>query len=210
MELNKLIEICKPLNIVGRTDREVTGVEIDSRKVERDNMFVAMKGTQVDGHAYIEKAIEKGAGTIVCEIIPETVHEEVTYLQYKSTEMIAGTLATHYQGNPTSRMSLIGVTGTNGKTTIATLLFHIFRRLGYKCGLCSTVCNYIDDKAVPTEVTTPDPITLNRLLAQMADEGCQYAFMEVSSHSVAQHRISGLTFAGGIFTNLTRDHLDYH
>lgn len=210
MELTRLTEICKPIRIVGRTEREVAGVEIDSRKVGRDCMFVAMKGTQVDGHAYIEKAIQQGASIIVCEEIPETVHDDVTYMQYESTEKIAGTLATHYQGNPTGRMSLIGVTGTNGKTTIATLLFHIFRRLGYKCGLCSTVCNYIDDKAIPTEVTTPDPITLNRLLGQMADEGCQFAFMEVSSHSVAQHRISGLTFAGGIFTNLTRDHLDYH
>ncbi len=210
MELTKLTEICKPIRIVGRTEREVTSVEIDSRKVGHNGMFVAMKGTQVDGHAYIEKAIEQGANIIVCEDIPETVHEDVTYLQYESTEEIAGMLATHFYGNPTGRMSLIGVTGTNGKTTIATLLFHIFRRLGYKCGLCSTVCNYIDDKAIPTEVTTPDPITLNRLLGQMANEGCQFAFMEVSSHSVAQHRISGLTFAGGIFTNLTRDHLDYH
>ena len=210
MELKKLIDICRPVQIVGRTDREVAGVEIDSRKVVPGSIFVAMQGTQVDGHAYIEKAIGQGAGTIACEKMPEVLNPDVTYLQYESTEQIAGILATHYQGNPTARMCLVGVTGTNGKTTIATLLFHIFRRLGYKCGLCSTVCNYIDDEAIPTEVTTPDPITLNKLLGRMADEGCQFAFMEVSSHSVAQHRISGLTFAGGIFTNLTRDHLDYH
>ncbi len=210
MELKKLIDICRPVQIVGRTDREVAGVEIDSRKVVPGSIFVAMQGTQVDGHAYIEKAIGQGAGTIACEKIPEVLNPDVTYLQYESTEQVAGILATHYQGNPTARMCLVGVTGTNGKTTIATLLFHIFRRLGYKCGLCSTVCNYIDDEAIPTEVTTPDPITLNKLLGRMADEGCQFAFMEVSSHSVAQHRISGLTFAGGIFTNLTRDHLDYH
>ena len=210
MELKKLIDISRPIQVVGRTDREVAGVEIDSRKVVQDCIFVAMQGTQVDGHAYIEKAIEQGAGIIACEKLPEVLHPEVTYLQYESTEQIAGILATHYQGNPTGRMCLVGVTGTNGKTTIATLLFHIFRRLGYKCGLCSTVCNYIDNEAVPTEVTTPDPITLNKLLGRMANEGCQFAFMEVSSHSIAQHRISGLTFAGGIFTNLTRDHLDYH
>ncbi len=210
MELNRLIDLCKPVHIVGPTDREVGGVEIDSRQVKQNGLFVAVKGTQTDGHAYIEKAIEQGAGIIACETLPETLHPEVTYLQYESTEAVAGILATHYEGNPTGRMNLIGVTGTNGKTTIATLLFHIFRHLGYKCGLCSTVCNYIDDEAIPTEVTTPDPITLNRLLGRMANEGCQYAFMEVSSHSIAQHRISGLTFAGGIFTNLTRDHLDYH
>ncbi|MBQ7683295.1 MAG: UDP-N-acetylmuramoyl-L-alanyl-D-glutamate--2,6-diaminopimelate ligase, partial [Bacteroidaceae bacterium] len=147
---------------------------------------------------------------VACESLPEKPASDVTYLLYPNTEEVAGVLATQFYGNPTSRLKLVGVTGTNGKTTIATLLYHMFRRMGYKCGLCSTVCNYIDGKAVPTEVTTPDPITLNRLLGQMADEGCQYAFMEVSSHSVAQKRIAGLTFAGGIFTNLTRDHMDYH
>ena len=151
-----------------------------------------------------------GATAVACESLPEKPASDVTYLLYPNTEEVAGVLATQFYGNPTSRLKLVGVTGTNGKTTIATLLYHMFRRMGYKCGLCSTVCNYIDGKAVPTEVTTPDPITLNRLLGQMADEGCQYAFMEVSSHSVAQKRIAGLTFAGGIFTNLTRDHMDYH
>ena len=210
MKLNELITICKPSQVVGDSDRQVTGIEIDSRKVKEGNIFIAIRGTQVDGHTFISKAIEQGASVIVCEKLPEMLDATVTYVVYPNTESVTGILATHYFGNPTSRMRLIGVTGTNGKTTIATLLYHIFRRMGYKCGLCSTVCNYIDGEALPTEVTTPGPITLNRLLGKMADEGCQYAFMEVSSHSVAQKRIAGLTFAGGIFTNLTRDHMDYH
>ncbi len=210
MKLNELIELCKPTKTVGNTEREVTGIEIDSRHILPSNIFVAMRGTQTDGHSYIGKAIELGAGVIVCEELPTETTEGVTYLQYANTEDIVGKMATIYYGNPTERMKLVGVTGTNGKTTIATLLYQTFRHMGYKCGLCSTVCNYIDGMAVPTECTTPDPITLNKLLKQMADEGCEYAFMEVSSHSVAQKRIGGLTFHGGIFTNLTRDHLDYH
>lgn len=210
MKLKTLIEACKPVRVVGPTTGEVTGIEIDSRKIGKGNLFIAMRGTQVDGHAYIAKAQEMGATAVACETLPEEPATGVTYLLYPNTEDVAGVLATQFYGNPTSRLRLVGVTGTNGKTTIATLLYHMFRRMGYKCGLCSTVCNYIEERAVPTEVTTPDPITLNRLLGQMADEGCQYAFMEVSSHSVAQKRIAGLTFAGGIFTNLTRDHMDYH
>ena len=210
MKLKTLIEACRPARVEGPTTGEVTGIEIDSRKIEAGNLFIAMRGTQVDGHAYIAKAQEMGATAVACESLPEKPASDVTYLLYPNTEEVAGVLATQFYGNPTSQLKLVGVTGTNGKTTIATLLYHMFRRIGYKCGLCSTVCNYIDGKAVPTEVTTPDPITLNRLLGQMADEGCQYAFMEVSSHSVAQKRIAGLTFAGGIFTNLTRDHMDYH
>ncbi len=210
MKLKTLIEACRPARVVGPTTGEVTGIEIDSRKIEAGNLFIAMRGTQVDGHAYIAKAQEMGATAVACESLPEKPASDVTYLLYPNTEEVAGVLATQFYGNPTARLKLVGVTGTNGKTTIATLLYHMFRRMGYKCGLCSTVCNYIDGRPVPTEVTTPDPITLNRLLGQMADEGCQYAFMEVSSHSVAQKRIAGLTFAGGIFTNLTRDHMDYH
>ena len=210
MKLKTLIEACRPARVVGPTTGEVTGIEIDSRKIEAGNLFIAMRGTQVDGHAYIAKAQEMGATAVACESLPEEPAPGVTYLLYPNTEEVAGVLATQFYGNPTSRLKLVGVTGTNGKTTIATLLYHMFRRMGYKCGLCSTVCNYIDGRPVPTEATTPDPITLNRLLGQMADEGCQYAFMEVSSHSVAQKRIAGLTFAGGIFTNLTRDHMDYH
>lgn len=210
MKLNQLIKDCQPAQTVGEEGREVKSVQIDSRKVQPGDLFVALRGTQVDGHEYIEKAIGQGATAVVCESLPQHVSEDVTYLVYPDTELAVGPLATACAGNPSQRMKLVGVTGTNGKTTIATVLYNMFRRMGYKCGLCSTVCNYIDGCPIPTECTTPDAVTLNNLLGQMADEGCEYAFMEVSSHSVAQHRIGGLTFAGGIFTNLTRDHLDYH
>lgn len=210
MKLNQLIKDCQPVQTVGEEGREVKSVQIDSRRVQPGDLFVALRGTQVDGHEYIEKAIGQGATAVVCESLPQHVSEDVTYLMYPDTELAVGPLATACAGNPSQRMKLVGVTGTNGKTTIATVLYNMFRRMGYKCGLCSTVCNYIDGRPIPTECTTPDAVTLNNLLGQMADEGCEYAFMEVSSHSVAQHRIGGLTFAGGIFTNLTRDHLDYH
>ena len=210
MKLQNLIENCKPLQVVGCLEREVTDIEIDSRLVGDGAVFVAMRGTKVDGHDFIAKAVGQGAAAVVCERLPEVVAEGVTYLVYADTEDVVGPLATRFFGNPSERMHLVGVTGTNGKTTIATVLYNIFRQLGYKCGLCSTVCNYIDGEPQPTSVTTPDPVTLNRLLGRMADEGCAYAFMEVSSHSVAQKRIGGLQFSGGIFTNLTRDHLDYH
>lgn len=210
MTIKQLIEGTKPQKVAGNDSLPVTGIEIDSRRIQQGNAFVAMRGTQTDGHQFIPKALELGATCIICETMPEELQDGVTYVQYENTESVVGQLATHFFGDPTKRMKLIGVTGTNGKTTIATLLYEMFRRFGYKVGLCSTVCNYIDGNPIPTECTTPDPITLNRLLGQMADEGCEYAFMEVSSHSVAQQRVGGLNFAGGIFTNLTRDHLDYH
>lgn len=209
----KLEEIIKNIQIkrqVGDISKEITGIHIDSRLIGEDYLFVAIRGTQADGHSYIAKAIEKGATAIVCETLPETLSPGVTYIQVSDTEAITGQMATLFYGDPTSKLELVGVTGTNGKTTIATLLYKMFRKFGYKVGLISTVCNYIDGEALPTEHTTPDPITLNALLGRMADEGCKYAFMEVSSHSIAQKRIGGLKFAGGIFTNLTRDHLDYH
>ena len=210
MKLENIIKDINVIEIHGCIAQEISGIHIDSRQVESGNLFVAVKGTQTDGHAYIGKAIEKGASTIVCETFPENLIEGVTYIKVMDTEDCVGKLATAFYGNPTDKLELIGVTGTNGKTTIATLLYNMFRHFGYKVGLISTVCNYIDDEAIPTEHTTPDPITLNKLLGRMADEGCKYAFMEVSSHSIAQKRIGGLKFAGGIFTNLTRDHLDYH
>lgn len=206
---NLLRDICK-VTVIGDENKEITGVNIDSRQVQEGHLFIAVKGTQTDGHSYINKAIENGAVAVVCQTLPEERHDGVTYVQVEDSEQIVGPIATTFYGNPTSKLRLVGVTGTNGKTTIATLLYKMFRIFGYKCGLCSTVCNYINDEPLPTDHTTPDPITLNRLLGRMADEGCEYAFMEVSSHSVAQHRIGGLKFAGGIFTNLTRDHLDYH
>ena len=209
----KLEDIIKNIQIkqqIGDVTKDISGIQIDSRLVKENHLFVATRGTQTDGHSYIAKAIENGASAIVCETLPESLSENVTYIQVADTEAIVGELATTFYGNPTSKLELVGVTGTNGKTTIATLLYNMFRKFGYKVGLLSNVCNYIDDEAIPTEHTTPDPITLNALLGRMADEGCKYVFMEVSSHSIAQKRIGGLKFAGGIFTNLTRDHLDYH
>ena len=208
--LSDLIKSIKTLNITGDTNIAVTGVNIDSRKVEPGNLFVAMKGTQADGHKFIPKAIEKGATSVLCEDMPEELKPGVTYVQVASTEETVGKVATMFYGDPSNKLILVGVTGTNGKTTIATLLYNMFRKFGYKVGLLSTVCNYIDGEAIPADHTTPDPIELNELLAKMVDAGCQYAFMECSSHAIHQHRIGGLKYAGGIFTNLTRDHLDYH
>ena len=210
MRLEEILNGIIVIETKGDIAKEITGIHIDSRKIESGNLFVAVKGTQTDGHTYIGKAIEKGASAIVCETFPENMEEDVAYIRVEDTEDCIGRLATLFYDNPTSQLDLIGVTGTNGKTTIATLLYNMFRKFGYKVGLISTVCNYIDGEAIPTEHTTPDPITLNKLLGRMANEGCKYVFMEVSSHAVAQKRIGGLKFAGGIFTNLTRDHLDYH
>ena len=210
MKLENMLKAVNAQQIIGDTNLEVNGIHMDSRMVKNGFMFVAVKGTQADGHNYISKAIENGATVIVCEQLPVQIESNVTYVQLSDTEEAVGKLATTFYGDPTSKLELVGVTGTNGKTTIATLLYNMFRLFGYKAGLISTVCNYIDGEAIPTDHTTPDPITLNQLLGRMADEGCKYAFMEVSSHSVAQKRIGGLKFAGGIFTNITRDHLDYH
>lgn len=210
MTLNELLKNIKPLEIVGNEGTEVTGVNIDSRKIKTGHAFVAIKGTQTDGHVYIGKAIELGATVIICENMPETFAEGVTYVKVESTEDAVGKVATAFHGNPSAKLKLVGVTGTNGKTTIATLLYNMFRRFGHKCGLLSTVCNYIEDMPIEASHTTPDPIELNALLAKMVEAGCEYAFMECSSHAIDQKRIGGLTFTGGLFTNLTRDHLDYH
>ena len=210
MKLSKLLTNVKPIACKGDVDIEIKGVNIDSRKIENGHLFIAMKGTQVDGHKFISKAIELGAVAILLEDMPEVLDDKVTYIQVASTEEDAGKVATMFYGDPSHKLKLVGVTGTNGKTTIATLLYRMFREFGYKVGLLSTVCKYINDEEYPASHTTPDPIELNCLLAKMVDEGCEYAFMECSSHAIHQHRIGGLDFVGGIFTNLTRDHLDYH
>lgn len=210
MKLSELLKNVKVIASQGNIDVEIKGVNIDSRKIENGHLFIAMKGTQVDGHKFISKAIELGAVAILLEDMPEELNEKVTYIQVASTEEEAGKVATMFYGEPSRKLKLVGVTGTNGKTTIATLLYRMFRELGHKVGLLSTVCNYINDEEVPASHTTPDPIELNSLLAKMVEAGCEYAFMECSSHAIHQHRIGGLEFVGGIFTNLTRDHLDYH
>ncbi|MCQ2244211.1 MAG: UDP-N-acetylmuramoyl-L-alanyl-D-glutamate--2,6-diaminopimelate ligase [Bacteroidaceae bacterium] len=210
MILKELLKNVTPIEVIGSTEQEVTGINIDSRKIEDGHVFVAMRGTQVDGHAFIGKAIELGAKTIVCEEKPVEPVDGVSYVVVKSTGDVVGEMATQFYGDPSRKLKLCGVTGTNGKTTIATLLFNMFRQMGHKCGLLSTVCNYIEDEAVPASHTTPDPIELNRLLARMVEVGCEYAFMECSSHAIEQRRIGGLRFVGGMFTNLTQDHLDYH
>ena len=210
MKLNEVLKNITPIKIVGNDNVEITGVNIDSRRIKAGHLFVAIRGTQVDGHQFIDKAIELGADAVLCEELPEKLSGHVTYVQVESTEDAVGKGATLFYGNPSHKLKLVGVTGTNGKTTIATLLYNMFRKFGYKVGLLSTVCNYIDDVEVPADHTTPDPIELNELLAKMVEAGCEYAFMECSSHAIHQKRIGGLKFAGGLFTNLTRDHLDYH
>lgn len=210
MKLRDLLKYVKPLQIIGSDDVDIKGVNIDSRRIENGHLFVAMRGTQVDGHQFIAKAEAQGAVAVLCEDVPAEQKTGVTYVQVESTEEAVGPVATLFYGDPSRKLKLVGVTGTNGKTTIATLLYNMFRKMGHKCGLLSTVCNYIEDEAIPADHTTPDPIELNMLLGRMVEAGCEYAFMECSSHAIAQKRIGGLMFAGGIFTNLTRDHLDYH
>ena len=210
MRLENLVKGLDILDVKGDLQREINGVQIDSRRITDGNLFIAVNGTAVDGHNYISKAVESGAVAVLCEVIPADASEGVTYIKVENTEQMVGQVATTFYGNPTEKLNLVGVTGTNGKTTIATVLYEMFRRMEHKAGLLSTVVNYIDGEAVPTEHTTPDPITLNALLARMVEAGCEYVFMEVSSHSVVQNRIGGLKFAGGLFTNITRDHLDYH
>lgn len=196
--------------VAGTTDLEITSIQFDSRKVEEGCLFVAIPGTQVDGHQFIQTAIEKGASAILCERLPEILNENVTYLQVENAARAMGIMASNFYGNPSSKLKLVGVTGTNGKTSVATILFRLFRQLGYRCGLLSTVQNQIEDEIIPSTHTTPDSVKINELLAQMLQQGCSHVFMEVSSHSVVLERIAGLQFAGGIFTNITQDHLDFH
>jgi len=217
MELKKLIRSSEVLSTVGDTSIEIAGIQSDSREIKKNYLFVAVRGTEVDGHTFIKNAVENGASAIICEEIPQFVDStgivqrgNPTFIRVKDSALALGKVLSEWYDNPSEKLTLVGVTGTNGKTTIATLLYNMFRSLGYKVGLLSTVCNYIDGEAFPANHTTPDPISLHNLMARMVEAGCQYAFMEVSSHAIAQERISGLSFNGGIFTNLTRDHLDYH
>ncbi len=210
MILNTLLSKVAAIKIVGDLEKVVENITTDSRQVETGTLFVAVKGTAVDGHTYIEQSIEKGATVIVCQDMPSSIVETVTYVQVEDCSVAIAYIASAFYGEPSSKLKLVGVTGTNGKTTIATLLYNLFSKLGYNCGLLSTVCNYVGEKAIEATHTTPDSVSLNNLLSQMVDAGCEYAFMEVSSHSVDQNRIAALEFDGGVFTNLTRDHLDYH
>jgi UDP-N-acetylmuramoyl-L-alanyl-D-glutamate--2,6-diaminopimelate ligase len=210
MDLTTLLNSTASVGITGSSDKNITGIHSDSRKIRKGYVFVAVSGTQSDGHAFIDKAIENGAVAVVCQTLPATIQADVTYIRVKDSADALGHLVSAWNDYPSEKLILVGVTGTNGKTTIATLLYLLFGKLGYKVGLLSTVCNYINDRMIPATHTTPDAIELNSLLAQMVEEGCEYVFMEVSSHAVVQKRISGLRFRGGIFTNLTRDHLDYH
>ena len=209
MRLNNLMKGIAHEVIQGG-DIEITQVTSDSRAVQEGMLFVALKGTVNDGHQYIPQAIKQGAKAILCEEIPDTRVEGVTYLRVEHTDQVLGEVAANFYGHPSERLTLVGVTGTNGKTTIATLLYRLFTALGHKAGLISTVCTIIDGEEIPSKLTTPDALTLQHYLQQMVEAGCTYAFMEVSSHAVHQHRIKGAHYAGAIFTNLTRDHLDYH
>lgn len=196
--------------IIGSTNVAISSVTFDSRKVKKDSLFIATRGTASDGHHYIELAIESGAVAIVCEDLPETLKENVTYVKVLDSSASLGYIACNFYDNPSEKLKLVGITGTNGKTTTVTLLFNLFRGLGYNVGLLSTVENKINTTVIPSTHTTPDALALNELLSKMVEAGCQYAFMEVSSHAIVQHRITGLKFTGAAFSNITHDHLDYH
>lgn len=209
----KLAELLKNVDVIeskGSLDINVSNIVTDSRKATKDSLFIALAGVQVDGHAYVDNALESGAKAIVYHNDIDTSREDITYIKVKDGADTAGKIATTWYKDPSDKIKLVGVTGTNGKTTVATVLYNMFRKLGYKVGLLSTVANYLNDKVIPATHTTPDPLSLNMLLHEMVEAGCEYVFMEVSSHAIHQKRISGLKFDGAIFTNLTQDHLDYH
>jgi UDP-N-acetylmuramoyl-L-alanyl-D-glutamate--2,6-diaminopimelate ligase len=197
-------------SVTGRTDIEVTDVQIDSRRITKGSLFIAIKGVSADGHQFIEKTVASGAVAVVAEQLPAVLKEGVTYVQVENSAAAAGYIAHNFYGQPSEKLKLVGVTGTNGKTTIATLLYKLFTSLGYTCGLLSTVENRIGDRVLEATHTTPDQVSINALLKQMAEAGCTHVFMESSSHAIHQHRIAGLKYAGGIFSNITHDHLDYH
>ena len=211
--MKSLSQLLSPLmveEIIGSDDKIITDLVSDSRKVTTGSLFVAVRGTTVDGHSFIPLLQYSGVAAIVCEEFPEFIESSITYIKVSDSAVALGYLASEWWDNPSRKLNLVGVTGTNGKTTTATLIYEMARLMGYKAGLLSTVCNYVEDEAIPTNQTTPDPLTINALLHRMVEAGCDYASMEVSSHAAHQHRIAGLHFAGGVFSNLTRDHLDYH
>jgi UDP-N-acetylmuramoyl-L-alanyl-D-glutamate--2,6-diaminopimelate ligase len=208
--LSQISKTIKNKTIIGNAEVMVSEIIIDSRKVTTGSMFVALKGTQVDGHIFIQKAIDMGATSILCEDLPENQPEHITFLQVLDAAEALGYLAAEFYDNPSKKLKLVGITGTNGKTTTVMLLFRLFRNLGYRCGLISTVQNQIDEDVILSTHTTPDAVSLNQLLAKMAQAGCTHAFMEVSSHAVVQHRITGVSFTGAVFSNITHDHLDFH
>ncbi len=210
MELHNILNNVSISQVFGKTDCPIRAINFDSRKVGKGDLFVATVGTVVDGHLFIDKAIELGATAVLCEVLPENLVSNVTYVQVIDSSEALGFAASNFYGNPSSKIKLIGVTGTNGKTTCATLLFKLFQDLGYTVGLLSTVENKVNDEVIPSTHTTPDAVGLNALLAQMLEKGCTHCFMEVSSHAVHQKRIAGLDFDGAVFTNITHDHLDYH
>jgi len=198
------------IEVIGSTNIAITALSFDSRKIEKDSLFIAIKGTLSDGHKYIDDTISKGAIAILCEELPEAINDKVTYIKVKDTSAALGIIAGNFYDNPSEKIKLVGITGTNGKTTTVTLLFSLFKKLGYKVGLLSTVKNQINNEIIPATHTTPDSIQLNALLRQMIEKGCTHCFMEVSSHAVVQNRIAGIHFSGAVFTNITHDHLDYH
>ncbi len=208
--LTHLIEDIKPLEVIGNADTIISDIQFDSRKIKTGDLFVAVIGSASNGHDFIDSAIAQGARAIVCQELPTTINNDICYIKVANSAKALGLIANKWYNNPSQKLTLVGVTGTNGKTTIATLLYKLTQAYGYKAGLLSTVCNYIDNEAIEATHTTPDPLELNNLLHRMVEKGCEYAFMEVSSHAVEQERIAGLEFNGAIFTNLTRDHIDYH
>lgn len=210
MLLKELLHAIPVIDYRGSLETEVSSLCLDSRKAAKGSMFVAVRGHQTDGHLFVGKAIELGASVVLVEELPEDIKEDVVYVLVGDSAYALGVVASTFYGNPSSKIKLVGVTGTNGKTTVATLLFNLFTKLGFHVGLLSTVQNQIGDRVVEATHTTPDPISLNFLLKEMVDDGCDYCFMEVSSHAIVQQRIAGLKFAGGIFTNITHDHLDFH
>lgn len=210
MNLTELLQRIPTLETYGAMNREVSGIVFDSRKAVENSLYVALKGTVADGHSFIDSAVEKGAKVIVCEVLPENFNPEITYIKVKDSSKTLGQLASNFYGNPSEQLTLVGITGTNGKTSVSTLLFDVFTALGFKCALISTVEYRIAGEVIPSTHTTPDVVTLNQILAKAVYEGCEYAFMEVSSHGIHQNRTEGLHFKVGGFTNITHDHLDYH